>query len=76
VVATDVRGSRDLVRDGESGLLVPLDRPDLLAEALMRLLGDRALARRMGAAGQSMVQAYSLERVLGEMDAIYSRFLV
>jgi glycosyltransferase involved in cell wall biosynthesis len=74
VVATDVRGSRDLVRDGESGLLVPLGRPALLADALLRLLGYRALARRMGAAGREMIQEYALDRVLREMDAVYSRF--
>ena len=54
VVATDVRGSRDLVRDGENGLLVPPGRPDLLAEVLLRLLGDRELAGRMGAAGEGV----------------------
>ena len=75
VVATDVRGSRDLVRNGKSGLLVPLERPDLLAEALLRLLEDRAMARRMGTAGQELIQEYALERVLQEMDAIYHRFL-
>ena len=75
VVATNVRGSRDLVRDGESGLLVPLGRPEPLAEALLRLIGDRALARRMGAAGREMAQEYALPRVLAEMDAIYRRFL-
>ncbi len=75
VVATNVRGSRDLVRDGESGLLVPLGRPEPLAEALLRLIGDRALARRMGAAGREMAQEYALPRVLAEMDDIYRRFL-
>jgi glycosyltransferase involved in cell wall biosynthesis len=75
VVATDVRGSRDLVRDGKSGLLAPLERPDLLAKALLRLLGDRALACRMGTAGRELIQEYGLERVLQEMDAIYRRYL-
>ena len=75
VVATDVRGSRDLVRNGKSGLLVPLGRPDRLAEALLALLSDRTLASEMGAAGRELIQEYSLERVLREMDAIYHRYL-
>jgi glycosyltransferase involved in cell wall biosynthesis len=75
VVATAVRGSRDLVRNGKSGLLVPLERPDLLAEALLRLLGDRTLACEMGAAGRELMREYSLERVLREMDVIYHRYL-
>jgi glycosyltransferase involved in cell wall biosynthesis len=75
VVATDVRGSRDIVRDGESGLLVPLGRLDRLADALLVLLSDRTLASEMGAAGRELIQEYSLERVLREMDAIYHQYL-
>ncbi len=75
VVATDVRGSRDLVRDGVSGFLVPLGHPELLAEALVRLLQDKALAGRMGAAGRDLVREYSLDRVLQEMKDIYSRYI-
>ncbi len=75
VVATDVRGNRDLVRNGKSGLLVPLERPDLLAQALLRLIGDRAWPTEMGAAGREMIREYALERVLQEMDAVYRRFL-
>jgi hypothetical protein len=44
-------------------------------QALLRLIGDRALACKMGDAGREMVQEYALPRVLGEMDAIYRRFL-
>jgi len=75
VVATDVRGNRDLVRHWDNGLLVPLARPDYLADALLVLLKDRTLAVEMGAAGRELIKEYSLERVLREMDAIYRSFL-
>jgi glycosyltransferase involved in cell wall biosynthesis len=75
VVATNVRGSRDLVRDGENGFLVPLDKPGRLAEAMLRLLKNPPLAKEMGAAGREMIGEYALERVLREMDDIYGRFL-
>jgi glycosyltransferase involved in cell wall biosynthesis len=52
VVATDVGGLRDLVVDGETGLVVPPRRPDALRAALERLLGDEELRRRLGAAGR------------------------
>jgi glycosyltransferase involved in cell wall biosynthesis len=52
VVATDVGGLRDLVVDGETGLVVPSRRPDALRAALERLLGDEELRRRLGAAGR------------------------
>jgi len=47
VVATDVGGNPYLVRDGETGFLVPPKRPDLLAEKI-RILENRELARRTG----------------------------
>ena len=75
VVATDVRGNRDLVKDGVNGFLVPLGDPKSLANALIRLLVDRDLAQRMGMAGRQMIQEYSLDRVLQEMWDIYQRYL-
>jgi len=52
VVATSVGGLRDLVVDGETGLVVPPRDPRALRAALQRLLGDRELRRRLGAAGR------------------------
>lgn len=52
VVATDIRGSREQVIPGETGLLVPPATVAPLAAALQRLAGDRALRVSMGAAGR------------------------
>jgi glycosyltransferase involved in cell wall biosynthesis len=49
VVATAVDGTPEIVRDGETGLLVPPTDPDALAVALARVLEDPALAARMSA---------------------------
>jgi len=56
VVATDVGGLRDLVVDGETGLVVPTRDPAALRTALERLLGDPELRRRLGAAGRQRAQ--------------------
>jgi glycosyltransferase involved in cell wall biosynthesis len=53
VVATDVGGLRDLVVDGETGIVVPPRDPVALRRALERLLADRDLRRRLGAAGRA-----------------------
>ena len=53
VVATQVGGITDLVRDGENGLLVASNDPAALAEALVRVLSDRALAERLAAGGEA-----------------------
>lgn len=53
VVATDIRGSREEVVPGETGLLVPVRDSEALAEALSRLVEDAALRRRLGRAGRA-----------------------
>ncbi|MCK6554774.1 glycosyltransferase, exosortase A system-associated [Candidatus Binatia bacterium] len=49
VIASDVGGMRELIRDGVTGLLVPPDDPHALATALRRVMQDPALRERMGA---------------------------
>jgi glycosyltransferase involved in cell wall biosynthesis len=67
VVAFDSGGLRDVVRHGETGLLVPLDNEAALARALDDLLADAAAERRarLGAAGRSA----ALERFAPESVA-------
>lgn len=75
VVATNVRGNRDLVKDGTNGLLVSIGDARSLAQALVRILTDKELAQRMGTAGREIIQEYAQDRVLGEMWAIYRKYL-
>jgi colanic acid/amylovoran biosynthesis glycosyltransferase len=63
VVATRVSGIPELVRDGESGLLVNPDDPEALAAALARVLADRGLARTLALAGRDWVLSeFNLQR--------------
>jgi glycosyltransferase involved in cell wall biosynthesis len=57
VVATDIRGPREQVVDGVTGLLVPPAQAAPLAAALARLAGDAALRQAMGAAGRARALA-------------------
>jgi glycosyltransferase involved in cell wall biosynthesis len=66
VVATGIRGPREQVRDGETGLLVPPAAVPPLAEALSRLAADPALRRRMGAAGRALaLERFDEAKVVG-----------
>ena len=56
VVASDVGGLRDLVRDEETGLVVPPRDPDALRAAIHRLLGDAELRARLGVAAREHVR--------------------
>ncbi len=62
VVATDIRGCREEVVHGETGLLVPPKNPEALAEAILKILKDPELAERMGEAGRQRVEELFDER--------------
>ena len=55
VVATAAPGTTELVIDSETGTLVPVGKPQLLARAIRDLIRDPALARRLGEAGRQRV---------------------
>jgi glycosyltransferase involved in cell wall biosynthesis len=75
VVATDIRGNRDLVKDGVNGYLVKLGDVEGLDNSIIKLANDEVLRKRMGEKGQEIIEAYSLENVLVEMEEIYDKFL-
>lgn len=58
VAASRVGGITDLIREGENGLLVEPCDPAALADALVRVLSDRALAGRLGAAARPSVEPW------------------
>jgi glycosyltransferase involved in cell wall biosynthesis len=64
VVATDIRGSREEVVDGETGYLVKLGDVDALAEAMMDVLKDPVKAQAMGRAGRRRAEELFDERVV------------
>jgi len=62
VVASDIGGPREIVRDGETGFLVPPGNPDALGRAIIRLLDHRAQAPEMGrAARQRILQLFHIQ---------------
>jgi glycosyltransferase involved in cell wall biosynthesis len=52
VIAAEIGGLGELVRDGETGLLVPAGEAEPLRDAIVRLAGDLPLAQRLGEAGR------------------------
>ena len=76
VVASDIHGIPDVVRDGETGLLVPAKDAAALASAIGRLVEDGELRRRLGAAGRAYVaQRYDWNANAAQMELIYGRLL-
>jgi len=75
VIASDVRGNRDLVQNNINGLLVPINDINKTVGAIEKLAYDRDLRYKMGQEGRKIIDEYSIERVLGEMDEIYNIYL-
>jgi glycosyltransferase involved in cell wall biosynthesis len=76
VVATDVGGVRDVVRDGHSGFLVPAQDIDAIADRLERLSRDADLRTQMGQAGRAWVlPRYSVPRLVQDVDSLYRTLL-
>jgi glycosyltransferase involved in cell wall biosynthesis len=71
VVTTDVGGIPDLVRDGEDALTVPPGRPDLMANAVLRILREPELARRLSANGLERSFAADWSSVLPTWQACF-----
>lgn len=76
VVATDIGGTRELVIDGETGLLVAPRDPGALATAITSVLGDPSLACRFAAAGRERaVSGFSAGAMVGAVSREYARIL-
>ncbi len=72
VIASEVGGLPEIVRPGETGLLIPPRSPEALAEALAGLLADPARAAALGERARAYVQAnFSLERLARDLNASY-----
>jgi glycosyltransferase involved in cell wall biosynthesis len=76
-VATAVGGVPEVVVDGETGFLVAPHDPPAMADRIVQLLTDAALRTGMGAAALKRARArFTVERMVEETVAVYSRFVV
>jgi phosphatidylinositol alpha-mannosyltransferase len=75
VVASDIPGYREVVRDEIDGLLVPPGDPVALAAGVRRVLADPALAERLRASARARADRYRWETVAAQVEAAYGRAL-
>lgn len=76
VVATAIGGTSEAVVPGETGFLVPPGDPVALADAILTVLSDAALAHRLGAAGKARVgRCFSLETMAKRTMEAYDALL-
>jgi glycosyltransferase involved in cell wall biosynthesis len=73
LVATDVGGLRDIVRDGDSARLVPRRDPPALANAVVELLHAPDLRRRMAQSAAAQVGEFSIDRAAERFATLYEQ---
>ena len=71
MICTDCSAAvRDIIRDGESGLLVPPGDEALLAIAMARLMTDVSLRHRLGARARAVGERFSVTSVMEKWDHV------
>ena len=72
LVLTDIRGCRQIVDQDQNGFLVPARDPELLTQALDRLLADAGLRREFGAAARAKAQrCFDTRLMIRDMLEVY-----
>jgi D-inositol-3-phosphate glycosyltransferase len=75
VVASQVGGLAFLVQDGVTGLTVPVDEPEALAERLLLLLKDADMRKKMGEQAAKFAQDYGWEKIAQRVISVYNELL-
>ena len=73
VVGSKISGIMDVINNGQNGLLVPSKNPQAIADAILLLLNDKSLRRRLGRnARQLMVEKYSWNSITNKVEKVYN----
>jgi glycosyltransferase involved in cell wall biosynthesis len=76
VVATDIGGNREVISNGVNGFLVPPKTPKVMAETILKLLGDDGLRKRTGkAARETIEKQYTWDKIADHFTSIYESAL-
>lgn len=73
IVASDCRGNRDLVKNGENGYIVPLDDSDTFIDRIKTIYGNKTLRNKLKKANMKEIKSYMLKSVLENLEKIYNK---
>ncbi|MFA5839072.1 MAG: glycosyltransferase family 4 protein [Candidatus Margulisiibacteriota bacterium] len=76
VICTDIPGPNAVMEEGKTGLIIPKQDPDAIANAVISLLADPQKAIEMGKAGRRMVEEkYEWKTIAGQVEDLYKEAL-
>jgi glycosyltransferase involved in cell wall biosynthesis len=74
IIATDTPGTNEAVYDGVTGLLVPVNNPNKLAEAIERLLNDKGLQKKLVEGGTKILnEKFSWEAHIKNLESFFNK---
>lgn len=72
IIATNVGGPAEIIVEGETGILVPMNDSDKMADAIIYYLSDMKRAKEMGEKGrQRLIEMFSIKRMVEETEKVY-----
>lgn len=75
VIASNIGGIPEIVQDGETGLLVSPTDSQTLSQAIIRLIKDEDLRRKMGDLGKERVKEFSSKGMTKKIEQIYDFYI-
>ena len=76
VVACDTTGSSELVVDGKTGFLVPVKKPEIMADAILKLIASADVRKKLGQNGRTMVlERFSIDSYINGVSKIFEEVL-
>ena len=75
IITTDAPGCRDIVRNGQDGILVPPSQPAKLADAMQRIMGDAALAAGLRTKSLARAVDFSWDDIAARYETAYFRLI-
>lgn len=74
VVATDVGGVRDWLRDGKNGYLVPPNNPEMLADKIINILSNKNIAFKFSKQAEKTAQEFSIESMAFNIEKLIKKY--
>ena len=76
IVASDIPGNREIVRDGKNGILVPWNDMERFAAAILELAGNAGLRRRLEDFGAEDFSEWSADAMVARQEELYQRLVI
>ena len=73
VIGTNIPGLADAIRPNKTGLLVPSEDPNALAQAMQQLLDDPTLRENLGTEGRKWADQFTWDRIAAEQERVYQK---